>query len=468
MNNIINNIKVKRNISPFALVLISFLVVIALGSLLLVTPWANSDGLWKWDSYIDCLFTATSATCVTGLCTLVNGIGVDLTLFGQIVVLICIQIGGLGFITIFTFIITLFRKKLKFKDKYALTQAVGASSISQLRRFVMHIIIISAICEFIGTGLYFPAFWTISNGSFVKCLWLSVFHAVSMFNNAGFDLLGSTSFVSGVGTIASMPTWAYNYLLAITMVLIVFGGLSFVAIIDIVSKRKIRLWSAFTKIVLTMTVSLILLGFLVFLVTERWIKSDNPMSVIDCLFQSVTLRTAGAASYNQNDLTLAGKIMSCALMFIGGSPLSTAGGMKTTTIFLTVLTITSFLKGKNVNAFKRRFSPNNAVKAMTIMFLGMLVLIVGIGVMSAVEIAAKGADNVDGVNLVFECFSAFGTVGVSAYGTPNIEFASKIVLCLMMFMGRLGPMTLIQIFESRIGQEDAKHFDYVEEDILVG
>ena len=264
----------QRSISPYLLVLLSFLGVIMLGAGLLSFPFAHSDG--NWGNFLDSIFIATSATCVTGLSTYAKGVGGELTMFGQIVVLIMIQIGGLGFITIFAFMIYIFTRKLKFKDRLFLSQAVNSTTIAQVGKYVSRVVVIVLFFELLGFALGLPVFlnpeYREATGiSIPRAIWFSLFTSVSAFNNAGFDVFGSTSLIQGVGNIYidSLPTWAYYYLLSYIMLLIIAGGISFVVIIDIFFMRKrARQWSSFTKIVLLTTGILLLMGTLLFYLTD--------------------------------------------------------------------------------------------------------------------------------------------------------------------------------------------------------
>lgn len=461
-------------LNPFVLVIASFLIVILLGSLLLVMPWAQKSNNWEWNHYIDALFVATSTTCVTGLSAYSSGIGGTLTFAGQLICLILIQIGGLGFITILTFVITLFGHKLQFKDKFVLAKAVNATSLNELTHLVRKIILISFIIELAGFGISLPAFLA-SNMPVKDAIWNSVFMSVSSFNNAGFDVLGSASFINQatdgtviLGTINggcgySFPMWAYVYLLVYFMIMITLGGLSFLVIVDVFSfKKRFKQFKSFTKIVLLTSLILVVFGFICFLPLECF--SHKGFTPLDAIFQSVTCRTAGIASYPQGKLTTASKIVSCFLMFVGGSPLSTAGGIKTTTLFITFLSMICYFRKKPVKAFNRRYSTLTVVKAMSLIFIGFFTTIIAFLIICGLE-HGKSFNNED---ILFEVYSAFGTVGLSADLTPNLSLGSKIVLCVLMFLGRLGPMTFFQVFQGNEDTQTKEHFKYVEEDFLIG
>ena len=458
-----NKNKTKKPASPYLLVLLSFVGVILLGSVLLTLPFAHKDG--QWGQYMDSLFIATSATCVTGLSTYANGIGPELTFFGQIVVLLMIQIGGLGFITIFTFFISLFQKKLQFKDRLFLSQAVNSNTIAGVSKFVKRVIGIVLVIEIMGFLLGLPIFLSVPDYSVPEALWVSFFTSVSAFNNAGFDVFGAYSLIRIAENpiIYGLPTWAYYYLCSYIMILIVLGGISFITIIDvIILRQKPRQWNSFVKIVLITTGILLVSGFVSFCLTD--VLSGN-INSFEAVFQSVTLRTAGFANFNQNDLSVAGKTISCLFMFIGGSPISTAGGIKTTTIFIIILCLIRFLQGKSITAFKREYTRTSILKAMSLVFLSLLAVVIGFIVISSLE---SGKELATSENVIFEVFSAFGTVGLTTGLTPSLEIGSKIVLIILMFFGRLGPITLFQLFQSEIDGQENIHFKHVQSDVIIG
>ena len=468
----------KTPLSPYLLVILSFLVVIIIGSFLLVAPFSQTSGQWAFNytspdgtvhiTYLDCLFTAVSATCVTGLCTFTEGIGNALTFYGQLVVLVMIQIGGLGFITVLTFVITLFQRKLQFKDRVFLSQALNATNFADVVIFVRRIIIISFICELISFLIGLPVAFTLYPNEPLKALWTSLFTSVSAFNNAGFDTFGNDSLIANatsvMGSLKESHAWAYYYYLSCIMILVVLGGISFLVIIEIFSfKKTAKQYSAFTKIVLTTTIALLLVGAGLFMLSDG-MKSENRIDFFHALFQSVTCRTAGFATFDQSTLSQAGKTISCALMFIGGSPLSTAGGIKTTTFFIVLISVISHLRGKQVVAFNRAYTSNTVLKGMSLMVIAFIGVVLSIVAISAFE---RGNTLLNNENIIFEAFSAFGTVGLSANVTPYLSNGSKIVLCIMMFLGRLGPMTFFQVFISN-EYDDSGHYQYIEEDFLVG
>ena len=472
------NVKKKsKGWNPYALVIASFAIVILIGSFLLAMPFSRTDGQWTWknifNNYLDAIFSATSATCVTGLCTYAEGIGVKFNFFGQLVMLIMIQIGGLGFVTVLTFFITLFQSKIQFRNRYLLSQMVGSTNFADVVKFVRRLILISFSFEVAGTIIGLPVFYQMPHKNFFEVIWMSLFTSCSAFNNAGFDLFGGTSLIRGMGNtfIDGLPTWAYYYLCTYVMLLIVSGGISFLVIIDLFAFKKYRQWRAFTKIVLFTTAALLLGGWVLFTLTDSF--RSGGMTPYETLFQSVTLRTAGFATYNQDSISMVGKAISCLLMFIGGSPLSTAGGIKTTTAFMIVLAMFSYFRGSEVTAFKRTYSTNMIVKAMSLVFIGLFIVSVGYLIVVACEnnrdaISELHLSSEKNTTIIYEVFSAFGTVGVSTGITPALSVGSKIVLCFLMFLGRLGPMTFLQIFQLNMDKKRNLHYQYVEEDFLIG
>ena len=484
--------KKSKLLNPYILVILSFALVILVGSLLLTMPWANNFNAWLFNykvnaetgqriTYLDCLFTAVSATCVTGLFSYPFPVAEVLSFPGQIVLVTMIEIGGLGFITILTFIITLFNSKLEFRDRYFISQMVGSTNFADVVKFVRKLIIISVIIVATGTVLGLPVFLTMYKDNILQGIWTSFFHSVSAFNNAGFDLF-SNSLVGGViglnGETISSPL--YVYLCIYTMLLIVVGGISFVVIIEVFTgHKKPTQWRPFTKIVLFTTAILLTVGTVGFFLFEG-LTGDNRITFLDAIFQSVTCRTAGFSTFDQSNLSAGGKALSCLLMFIGGSPISTAGGIKTTTAFMVILAMVSYFSGSRPIAFKRLYSNNMVAKAMSLIFIVIFIVLLGyIGLNTfgldpttshlyyeGLEAAGKSPQL--SMDFGFELFSAMGTVGLGIGVEPYLSIGSKIVLCLIMFLGRIGPITFLSIFQYSMTKENQLHYDYVEEDFLIG
>ena len=440
-------------------------MIIFIGAILLMMPFCRTAN--NFGNFLDCLFLATSATCVTGLNSFEQGIGQELTFAGQLIVLLMIQIGGLGFITVLTFLITLFYRKLQFKDRLFISLMVNSEDAAEVVSFVRKIILISFSFELLGFLLGLPVFLNHCD-SIPKALWYSLFTSISSYNNAGFDIFGNSSLIRGVGNafIDGLPKWAYYYMCSYIMFLIIAGGISFLVVMDIFAKRKFKQLRVFTKISLMMTGVLILSGFIIFWISERF---ANPFNA---LFQSVTCRTAGFSTVNQDDLSVVGKLFSCFLMFFGGNPLGTAGGVKTTTLYIIVLAMVCYLTGHKVTSFHRRYSPSMIVKAMSLVLLAATTLAISFIILYSFEenldVASIGLHSNKSVVLIYEAFSAFGTVGVSAGVTPYLSAGSKITICILMFIGRLGPITFFQLIGNKMRFEDTGKVHYVEEDFLIG
>ena len=455
----------KKTINPYFLVILSFIVIILVGAVLLMMPFSRTAN--NFGSFIDCLFLATSATCVTGLNSFAQGIGDELTFWGQLIVMIMIQVGGLGFITLLTFFITLFSRKLQFKNRVLLSAMVNSEDAAEVVLFVRKIILISASFETLGFLLGLPVFLTNCN-SVLEGLWYSLFHSISAYNNAGFDLFGSSSLIRGIGNafIDGLPTWAYYYLCSYIMFLIVAGGISFVVVMDIFARRKFRQLRVFTKISLMMTGILLSVGFIVFFASEGF------KSPFDALFQSVTCRTAGFATVDQDSLSVLGKAFSCFLMFFGGNPLGTAGGVKTTTLYIIILARVCYLAGRKVTSFHRRYSNGVIVKAMSLVLLAVATIFISFTLVyifeSDLDMNTTLLSSTKSASLIYEVFSAFGTVGVTVGITPYLSIGSKIVISILMFIGRLGPITFFQLLGSKMSIDDQSKYHYVEEDFLIG
>lgn len=455
----------KHHISPYFLVMLSFLICMLLGGFLLTLPISQTSG--EWGNYWDSLYMATSAVCVTGFDLYPNGLVNTITLFGQVVELILMQIGGLGFLTVLFFFVTIFRRKIAFKDRYFLAQATNSSDISHVVTFVRKLIFVTLIIETTGFLVGIPVFIAIYGNSW-QAYWGSLFLTVSSFNNAGLDLFGTTSFIrDGNALLSAMPEWAYYYMLTYSMILIVLGGISYLVIFEVFSfKKKPKQWTAYTKICLVMAAILIVGGALLIFLTDGLIAQNNKISFFHSLFLSISCRTAGFASYDPYSLTTGGRIITCILMFIGGSPLGTASGIKTTTLFIIILAIYCYIRGRKVKAFNRYFSQSLVVRSMAVMLMSMFIVLFGYLAICEFE---NGNPVCNGERAVYETISAFTTTGFTTGLTINLSTGSKITCTVLMYVGRLGPMTLFSIFSKNMHiEDDSSHLRYIEEDILIG
>ncbi len=444
----------KLKISPYFLVLFSFVALIFIGTLLFALPISHTDG--QWHDFVNSLFVAASAVCVTGLSPYASTVA-ELTRFGQIVLLLLIALGGLGFITVFTFLVTLSGRRIGIIDRYIIKEALNLSSMKGVVRFVRRVIFITLIIE--GIGIIPLMFVMVPRFGFFEGLFQSLFLSISAFNNAGFDLLGA----------ASLQGYASNLIVNVTlMILIISGGLGFLVWLDLLSGRHPRTWSAYTKVVLLMAAILIPFGALALLATE-W-NQPSQITVLQALFQSVAARTAGFSTIDLNSISLAGRLFIMILMFIGANPISTGGGIKTTTTFIIVLAIISFVRGKKVHAFKRSFSNATVIKSMALTFIAAVLVFLAIIIIDRLESfnTSYPAGLFDASAFMFEAFSAFGTVGFSQGVTPYLTDGSKIILSMLMLLGRTGPMTLFALFSESMNKADSTHFDYIEATIPIG
>ncbi len=413
---------------PTNVIIFGFLAIILVGTLLLIMPFSSSDG--EFTDPITALFTATSATCVTGLITVDTGI--YWSAFGKGVVLLLIQIGGLGFMSLAMVFSTLLRRRVSPREQVLFTQSMNLDPYSNLASFAHRVTVFAFSAEGLGAALL--AFRFVPEFGLLKGMCYSIFHSVSAFCNAGFDILGKH-----FGEFASISAYADNvYLNIVFMVLIIAGGIGFIVwddIRDFITKRD-RL-SLYTKTVLTLTTLLILLGATVIAVVE-WNNASvlgtggAGSKILRSLFQSVTLRTAGFASVNQMAFSEEGKLFCMMLMFIGGNSGSTAGGIKVGTIAVVLAATVSIIRGERDIVFRRRRLDSDAVRrAFSLFVIGLLVVIIG-------GFALSVSESVPLVDAYFEVFSAFGTVGITVGITPTLTLFGKLLIISLMFFGRIG------------------------------
>ena len=477
-------IKRSKSLNPYLLLIISFLAIVLLGSFLLSMPFVfrdNPNNEWcHVGSYMDAFFTSLSAMSLTGLTTYPEGLVNTLSGAGQIIVMVLVQIGGLGIVTILTFLFSIFRRKLQFRDRLMISQAIAFNNFGEIVKFVRRLIIIAAICEVIGFALGLPVFIALFPGDWSHIISYSLFYSVSSFNNAGFDLFQSTnSLINGLfannGAAILTDNWLYYYFTIYNGFLSLLGGISFLVIIDAVFEhRNPRRWSSFTKMILTATAGLIVVMSLILFLTDG-LKQDNPMNIFQVVLTIINCRTAGYSVYPISEISLPGKMVCSLMMFIGGSPLSTAGGIKVTTIFIIIVSILSYFRGKRLPAFKRNFSDNIVAKSMSLVFIVVTIIIVSfilVSLFGVREIPGYTMDETAKGDLLglylFSCFSFFGNVGFYTGIEPYLSVGSKIVLCFLMLLGHLGPMAFFQIFQNHLDKNSNVHYSFVEEDFLIG
>lgn len=449
-----------RRIQPVQIIALGFLGMILLGGALLTLPVASSTG--RSVGFLNALFTSTSAICVTGL--VVIDTGTAYSLFGQIVIILLIQMGGLGFMTVTTIIFLLLGKRITLRERVIIAESLNEEGLSGLIKLIKRILMVTFISELIGAALLSTRFIPIYGA--VKGIYFSLFHAISAFCNAGFDLIGG---------FRSLTPFANDFIINFTiMALIVVGGIGFVVILDIAKKirtgKGARL-SLHSKIALIVTAILIVSGALVFFLLE----AGNPKTigspdltpagkVYASFFQSVTPRTAGYNTIDQNSMTTASKVITCVLMFIGASPAGTGGGVKTTTAAVIFLLVLSIVRGKkDVNTMGKRLDINVILRSIVIFMLSAVVVLVATVLLA---MSQKG-ELITLENVMFEVLSAFGTVGLTCGITPTLGTMGKILIMLVMYGGRVGLMTVTLAVSSRLNRPDSR-MRYPEDKIMVG
>ena len=420
----------RKGASPTQIICVSFLAVITLGTLLLTTPMASRQGRL---GVIDAMFTATSATCVTGL--IVRDTWTQFTGFGQAVILILIQVGGLGLVTLTSFFALAMRRRMGFRDLRLLGESVSADGYAQAKEVLKIVIGLAALFEGIGILLLLFAF--VPQFGF-EGIWISVFTAISAFCNAGFDLFGR------FGAYSSLVPYVNNYYVqAVIIFMIVSGGLGFMVWVELGQYRKKRRLSLHARVVLAFSLILWFGGAACIALLE-WNNPHSmggltvPGKLMAALFQSVSTRTAGM---NTIDLAACGpitKLLMSVLQFIGAAPGSTGGGVKVTTFAVIILTIRSVAQGRDDCVIAEHHIESKTVyRAMTIIVIGALA---AFG--SAVVVYYNTSDAVSVIDAIFESCSAFGTVGLSVGVTGQLNSGAKLLYMLVMFMGRVGPVSL--------------------------
>ena len=444
--------KNKFSLSTTHLLLLSFLVVILIGAFLLSLPISSAND--QSTPFINALFTATTSTCVTGLTTVTTA--THWSLFGQIIILVLIQIGGLGVITALTGVTVFIYKKLGISDKFLLQDTMNISTLSGIVPFLKKVIIGTFIVEGIGALLYMTVF---IKDFGLKGIWYSVFTSISAFCNAGIDIIGNNSLMNYVNN----PIINFT-----TSLLVILGGLGYIVWWDLIKKIKTRgksNLSLHSKIVLLSTIILLVCGTILFFIFEY----NNPLTIknmtfIDKIqasfFQSMTTRTAGFFSIPQENLTNASSILSLLFMFIGGSPAGTAGGIKTVTIAVVIASAIATIKNKNdTNIFNRKISKDIIRKSIAVVFVSFCIVFI-----STLLLAIS--NDVDFMKIIYETVSATATVGLSKNLTSTLNNFGKLVIILTMYLGRVGPISLAIAFN--IKRENKNIIKNPREDVCVG
>ena len=446
---------------PYLIIIISFLSVILLGALCLVLPQASKSGHSM--GFVNALFMSTSSVCVTGLSVMPNSVAVDLTHFGKLVMLVLMEIGGLSIITIAVFFFTILGAKLGIGNKFLLREQLNQSSAKGLIRMVRNIVIMSAIIQLIGTLInWYPMYLYLENtgrgdGPF-KAFVFSVFHSAASFNNAGFDIFGNDGMLVFSSTSNIIPkVWIYVLNIS-TMAMIMLGGIGFIIVNDMWHKRF--RWSKFrlhTKITLIVSALLFIGGGVA-------LKLTSNMHWLEAFFTSTTCRTAGFQTYDMANLSKypVAYIICTLLMFIGASPCSCGGGIKTTTLAIILITVHHFATGKSNKAFKRRIQNDQVTKAYVLFNCGIAVVLIG------TVLCSLSQPHVGLGKMIFEVVSAFSTTGLSMGITSSLTAFNKLVLVVMMFFGRIGPLTIIGLLNKNWNNDKPEMVDYIEEGVIIG
>ena len=440
--------KVLNQFSSARIILFGFIIMIFLGASILSLPVSSRSG--DFTPFIDALFTATSASCVTGL--IVYDTATHWSLFGKIIIIAMIQCGGLGVVTMITVFTQVAGKKIGLRDRATLQSALSAPQIGGIVKLTSFIFKGTIIIEMIGALLMFPSF--MKDFGVTKGIYYSIFHSISAFCNAGFDLMGDVSEFS------SLTKYQSDVMINISiMLLILIGGLGFLIWKDMINyKFDMKRYSTQTKMVLVMSVVLVIFPSVLFFFTE-FSSLEIKTRILSSVFQAVTPRTAGFNTIDYTKFSDNGIAMTIILMLIGGGSGSTAGGIKMSTVFILVATMCSVLKqDKEVAVFKKRIEPDIIKNAVAVFVLDIVLFVAGSMIISGIE----------GFSLketMFECASAVATVGLTLGITPHLGIISKILLICMMYIGRVGGITLIF---AAVNPKNNGNARYPKEQVAVG
>ena len=440
----------RKGQNPALVFVYGFAGLIALGTVLLMLPASSADG--RWTPFVDALFTSTSAVCVTGL--VVVDTATYWSGFGEAVILGLIQVGGFGFMTSSTLLFLLIGRRATLREQLLLKEALGTGNLGSVRHLARKVIIFTLVTEVVGAAILTVRF--AAEMEIGQALWWGTFHAVSAFNNAGFDLTGDYR---------SLIPYSHDpvVLLAIAALLMT-GGISFTVVEDLLRHRRFARLALDTKLVLVTTVALIGLGTLGILFTE-WSNPDTlggmglGPRLLNGFFQGVAPRTAGFASVDIGKMTEPGLLVVVALMFVGGASGSTAGGIKVQTFTLLFFAIVSTVRGlHDVEVFQRRVPIGEVLRALSVALIALALIFL-------VAFSLNLTEGSRFLALFFEAFSAFGTVGLSTGVTPQMSTAGRVLLIVTMFAGRLGPLTLALALTAR---EHRAPYHWAEESVKIG
>ena len=445
--------KKRQSVSIGRIMAFTFLGIILLGTLLLTLPVSSRNG--QGASVMTALFTATSATCVTGL--VLADTWSQWSNFGQVVILMMIEVGGLGFMSAASLAYFSLRRKISIQQQLVMAEAIG-SNMNDVVEHQKRLLIRAFTVEGIGAVILTARFLT--EYSFPLALKLGIFHSVSAFCNAGFDVLGF------IKPGASLIVYQTDPVICLTLsALVILGGLGFLVWDELLRERSPKKWSVYTKLVMITTGTLLLAGTVLFCLIE-WRNPSTlgplsiPKKILAAFFQSMTLRTAGFAGVDQGMLTSAGKAVSIFMMLIGGSSGSTAGGLKTVTFVVLLLFLWNRMRGRHtVSVFSRTISDDHVLNAITIFMLMVLLAFAGATLICATS-------QVGFADSLFETVSAIGTVGLTAGATPRLSTVSKCMIIVFMYFGRVGLLTIS--FGFLRNKPSGEKYKYANTDLLIG
>lgn len=444
-----------KSLNTAEILVLGFAAIILLGAVLLSLPFASKSG--ESIGFINALFTAASAVAVTGL--VVVDTASHWTTFGHVVIIVLIQIGGLGIITMGTLFALILGRKINFRQRVVMQEAMNKITVNGVVRLAKYILILTFTVEGIGAVILATRF--IPEYGVGEGIWLSIFHSISAFCNAGFDLMGSRT-----GQFSSLTSFVNDPIVTLTVAaLIIIGGLGFVVIFELLDRKNLKKLSLHSKLALLMTGVLLLLGYIIVMVLEY----NNPATMGDLsiggkflsgFFHSVTPRTAGFNTLPMDQLMMGTIVMTMLFMFIGAGSAGTAGGVKVTTVGVIIASIVSTLKGReDAEGFKRKLPRDLVNKAIAIISIALMWVIVVTFILSITEDQSF-------MEILFEVVSAFGTVGLSLGITTQLSTVGKLVITITMFVGRIGPLTLFMALAQR--RQVKSVIQYPDEEIMIG
>ena len=426
-----------------------FFIIILIGALVLNTKLASANG--ESIGFLNAFFTATSSVCVTGL--IVVDTGTYWSDFGKFIIMLLVQIGGLGFMTLATFGIIFTGKKISLSQRLLIQDSIGSDTLNGVVKMSKNILFLSLIIEFIGAA--FLSFVFIPEYGLLKGVWYSIFHSITAFCNAGFDIIGNFS---------SLTKYYNDIIINFTIMALIILGLGFSTIFEIGKKRKFKKFSLHTKIVIITSLTVTIVPTILFFLFEM----NNPKTIgnmnffekmLTSLFQVVSPRTAGYNTIDISSMKDSTKFLSIILMFIGGSPASTAGGLKTTTFAVIMISVYSLIKERdNIECFGRTIPYKVLNKALINLIIGFFIVIIGTMIVSYVS-------DIDFLTILYEITSAYATVGLTLGVTPSLNNISKILIILIMYIGRVGSLTVLYTF---VKTSSPKKYKYPQEEVNIG